>query len=224
MSTRAKTTISPLLVGLIAWLIPGSGYFLLRERLRAVAVFFSVVILFILGILIGGIRIMDPPGWGQYGYQIQIVEHPINGHYELSRFDPISREQTTKPSLEGDRILASALFNSPTSEVGEKPWYVGQILCGPITLIASAISVAEARPDENAISAYGPIGLAPVESVPASHSRSWEIGTLYTAVAGMLNLLAVIDSTFLAATPAEETPEKLPEKSPGQSQPAGASA
>jgi len=221
MSTRAKTSVSPLLVGLIAWMIPGSGYFLLRERLRAAAVFFSVVILFFLGILIGGIRIMDPPGWGQYGYKIQLVEHPDGGHYDISRVDPINAEQETTPTLQGDRIMGPAITNMLVSEVGEKPWYVGQILCGPITLMASAISVTEARPDENATSAYGPIGLSPVESVPASHSRSWEIGTLYTAVAGMLNLLAVIDSTFLAATPAEETPEKSPDQNP---QAAGASA
>jgi len=34
--------------------------------------------------------------------------------------------------------------------------------------------------------------------VPQSHSRSWEIGTLYTAVAGMLNLLVIIDSAHRA--------------------------
>jgi len=36
-----------------------------------------------------------------------------------------------------------------------------------------------------------------------SHARLAEISTLYTAVAGMLNLLAVIDSTFRAVHAAE---------------------
>ena len=36
-------------------------------------------------------------------------------------------------------------------------------------------------------------------TVAKSHSRLWEIGTLYTAVAGMLNLLAIIDSSHRAA-------------------------
>jgi hypothetical protein len=35
--------------------------------------------------------------------------------------------------------------------------------------------------------------------VPKSHARLAEIGTLYTAVAGMLNLLAIIDSSYRAS-------------------------
>jgi hypothetical protein len=33
---------------------------------------------------------------------------------------------------------------------------------------------------------------------PASHARVSDIGTLYTAVAGMLNLMAIIDSSYRA--------------------------
>ena len=35
--------------------------------------------------------------------------------------------------------------------------------------------------------------------VPPSHGRIYDIGTLYTAIAGMLSLLALIDSTGRAA-------------------------
>ena len=35
--------------------------------------------------------------------------------------------------------------------------------------------------------------------VPKTHSRIAEIGTLYTAIAGMLNLLAIIDSASRAS-------------------------
>lgn len=62
----------------------------------------------------------------------------------------------------------------------QKPWFIGQVLMGPVS-VAAAIESDHVDPSR------------------VSHSRSWEIGTLYTAVAGMLNLLAIIDSTHRAA-------------------------
>jgi hypothetical protein len=38
------------------------------------------------------------------------------------------------------------------------------------------------------------------DAYPAAKSRLGEIGTLYTAIAGMLNLLAIIDASHRAAT------------------------
>jgi hypothetical protein len=71
---------------------------------------------------------------------------------------------------------------------------VCQILCGPIAVAASSISIHAARPTAQAAAASD----TPVQTVAISHARSWEIGTLYTAVAGMLNLLAIIDAAFRA--------------------------
>jgi hypothetical protein len=73
------------------------------------------------------------------------------------------------------------------TEVVAKPWYVGQFLVGPINLISSLVSLREAS-----------------VNVPMSHARIAEIGTLYTAVAGMLNLLAIIDSASRASDTAGE--------------------
>lgn len=62
--------------------------------------------------------------------------------------------------------------------VMQKPWFVAQVLAGPIALVSALI-------------AKGP-------SFVVSHARVYEIGTLYTAVAGMLNLLVIIDCTHRA--------------------------
>jgi hypothetical protein len=67
----------------------------------------------------------------------------------------------------------------------EKPWFMGQVLTGPMSLVGSFAS-----------------NNVPVERT--SHSRSWELGTLYTAVAGMLNLLAIIDAAARAADAEDE--------------------
>lgn len=183
---------SPLLVALCAWLLPGGGYFLLGQKARGWTICISIIALFLMGILIGGIRIMDPPGWGQYGYMTQIIERRTRGsEYEEQRYEPAA------PAQPGDAV-SDALFQEPIAELGAKPWFVGQILCGPITLAAAAVSVHEAHPTGAGVNTN-----PPTEGVPTSHARSWEIGALYTAVAGMLNLLAIIDSTFRAAAAGE---------------------
>jgi hypothetical protein len=45
---------SPVLIGIAAWLIPGSGHFLLKRRGRAAIIFATVVVSFIVGILMRG--------------------------------------------------------------------------------------------------------------------------------------------------------------------------
>ena len=182
------------MVCLCAWLMPGGGYFLIGQRARGATVAVTIIALFLAGILVGGIRIMDPPGWGQFGYMSQLVEkydrrrQQLEGEY--SRVEPSSSEEEANPGSDGDKPAGPALLTEPLNELGDKPWYVGQILCGPLTLAASAVSVHVAHPP--------PGSQAAVEGVPQSHSRSWEIGTLYTAVAGMLNLLVIIDSAHRA--------------------------
>ncbi len=197
MPARSSNSASPVLVCLCAWLVPGGGYFLIGQRARAMVVGISIIALFLAGILIGGIRIMDPPGWGQYGFQDQLVQRFDRQHQELStditRVEPSSATQAQDPrENDRDRTVGSALIDEPISELSDKPWYVGQILCGPLTLAASALSVDLAKPTANSS--------VPQEGVAMSHSRSWEIGALYTAVAGMLNLLAIIDSTYRAGS------------------------
>jgi hypothetical protein len=131
------------LAALCAWLVPGAGYWLLGQRARAIIILLAVLAVFVMGVLIGGVRVVDAP------------------------------TQLT-----------------PT-EILQKPWFIGQVLAGPVSLGA----------------AFWAHNLDPLR---VSHSRSWEIGTLYTAVAGMLNLLALIDSSYQAALagPSEDHGDK----------------
>ena len=113
--------------------MPGAGYFLIGHKTRALVVLVTIMLLFLGGMLIGGVRVVDAPnlrGSGSIGY-----------------------------------------------EIAQKPWFIGQVLAGPISLVGAAVS----------------------RHFPASHARVFGIGTLYTAVAGMLNLMALIDSAHRAA-------------------------
>ena len=139
MSNETRTLVAPPpVVALAAWLIPGAGYWLIGQRARALAIGITILLLFVAGVFIGGIDVVDAP--------------QFNGNL-LSLFGMI-----------------------------QKPWFIGQALAGAPGLIAS--------------------WLASLSNAP-SHARLAEISTLYTAVAGMLNLLAVIDSTFRAVHAAE---------------------
>jgi len=131
----------PPLVFLAGWVLPGLGYWLIGQRTRATVVGVSVLLTFVLGVMIGGIRVVDAP------------------------------------ALSGK---ASAYVN----KVVAKPWFIGQVLTGPVSLGASWWSAqVAADPKLGKMHARG---------------RLADIGTLYTAVAGMLNLMAMIDAAHRA--------------------------
>lgn len=180
-STR---NVPPALVAVCGWLLPGAGYLLLGgrdNRVRGIIVGVTILTLFLLGILIGGIRVIDVPGYDRLGGQVRIEE--INGRSTGRRIDttvtPLSPAyETSPPALTGRGFFA---------ELANKPWYVGQILTGPVCLIGSSTSLSVAR-----------------QGIPPAHARLNEIGTLYAAVAGMLNLLTIIDAAHRAAHPRED--------------------
>jgi hypothetical protein len=74
---------------------------------------------------------------------------------------------------------------NPVQRVLTRPWFIGQILNGPVCIVSAMIAD---RIDSN-----------PVYHNKEAKARLAEIGTLYTAVAGMLNLLTIIDASHRAA-------------------------
>jgi hypothetical protein len=166
-SNSAASLPSPALVAAAGWALPGLGYILMRERARGITIMVAVLFLYVFGLLIANVRVIDVPGYDKSGFEDRVDNNGqglklggsgyANGHWAI-------------------------LSGSFLSEVAGKPWYVGQIFVGPLNLIASEWSLHAAR-----------------QNVPMVHARLAEIGTLYTAVAGMLNLLAIIDSASRAA-------------------------
>ncbi|HTL30589.1 MAG TPA: DUF6677 family protein [Tepidisphaeraceae bacterium] len=162
---------SPPLVAVAAWALPGLGYWLIGHRARAITIGVTVMILFVGGILIAGIRVIDVPGYDDLGQRVML-----------------DKAGNTIPSgIRSDGTWA--LRKRPFMEVASKPWFVAQVLMGPVTLVSANISLKYAAPPNP-----GNIN----STQRKSHARLWEIGTLYTAIAGMLNLLAIIDSSYRA--------------------------
>jgi hypothetical protein len=132
----------PPLVALAGWVVPGAGYWLIGQRARGAVIGLTILALFVFGLLVGNLRVIDAP---------------------------------TKLAF---------------PEVLQKPWFIGQVLAGPVTLASSyaadhwTMTYADGQT---------------VTGVPQSHARVNEIGVLYTAVAGMLNLMAIIDAAYRAS-------------------------
>jgi hypothetical protein len=188
MSDDSSRNVPVPLVAVAAWLLPGAGYWLLGQRARALVVGVSILVLFVAGLLIGGIRVVEVPGYGDHGLPLVVQPADRNGDH-LAEADPSS-------GVTGPWVMTS----HPMEEIRNKPWYIAQVLTGPVNLIASWGSIAASRVNP----AGAPIGYR-------SHARTNELGVLYTAIAGMLNLLAIIDSASRAGQPQDESLEPQPE-------------
>lgn len=148
---------SPFLVAVAGWVLPGAGYWLIGQRARGVTVCIAILLLFAAGLFVGGVRVIDVPGYEEAGVR----------------------------RVTGDGRWM--LYAQPMATLLDKPWYLGQIFVGPATLAASYGSIKAAR-----------------HEYPKGTAHVAEFGTLYCAVAGMLNLLVIIDATARAQAGAEE--------------------
>ncbi len=156
MSDAPENAPPQQLVALAAWLLPGAGYWLIGQRARSLVIGITILLLFAMGLWIGGMRVVELP-------------------------PPEPRDTQSYPA----RLL------------NQRPWLIGQVLTGPVSfvplLLESRMGISPQPLNNN-----GERPASPEGALPASHARVNEIGTLYTAVAGMLNLLAIIDSAYRA--------------------------
>jgi hypothetical protein len=107
--------------GALAWLVPGAGHYILNEKKRAVVIFVSIVLTFLVGLYVGSVGVIDP--------------------------------------------------------VHAKPWYAAQVLNTPLVML---------------LGRFGAGGRYPV------FGRANEIGQIYTSIAGLLNLLCIVNAVYTA--------------------------
>jgi hypothetical protein len=203
------------IVAITGWLLPGSGYALIGQWGRAITIGITIIVLFVMGLLIGGVRVIEVPGFnvdtGEKQMTTLMTDYvdPVR-HTTESRvlIEPLVDPVTHKPILDsnGEPKTGPArrwvLDVSVLGEIRDKPWSVPQILTGPIAIIAGwgSVQAAHVDPatvklsqehgnDPKLIRAYGEI----------THARINEIGSLYLSVAGLLNLMAIIDSAWRAS-------------------------
>lgn len=159
---------NPFAVAAAAWALPGLGYWLIGARGRALVSGITILLIYVFGLLIGGVRVIDVPGYDGLGY---------------------AYGTNPAPELRG-KVPAKSLM----SAVFEKAWYIPQSLVGPVNIAASYASLQASR-----------------NGYVRSTAKLSDIGTLYSAVAGMLNLFILIDAAHRAAKAREGDP-RLSEK------------
>jgi hypothetical protein len=123
MAQRSKDNDALFLifVGVLAWLVPGAGHYVLNERRRAIIIGVSIVLTFLVGLYVGSVGVIDP--------------------------------------------------------VGAKPWFVAQAMTSPAVFLLGQLSATGNYP------VYG---------------RPNEIGQIYTSIAGLLNLLCIVNAVYMA--------------------------
>ena len=194
MPTTASRSAPVPVVALASWLVPGAGYWLLGQRVRAVVIGITIAALFIAGLLIGGIKVLEVPGYGDHGQPLVVIRETGRSRDPRTNEDSIiNQDRTTEDN--DPRSIGWVMQVHPIDEIRNKPWFIAQVLAGPLDLAASWGSVVASRPKE-------PGGSVPIGA--RSHARTNELGVLYTAVAGMLNLLAIIDAAHRAGREGEE--------------------
>ena len=116
-SKKAPAGIRAYFVGIIAWLVPGGGHCLHGHWGRGITIFVVICSTFLLGLMLGGIEMIDP----------------------------------------------------------KVPWYYAQIIAGGPAILATLIQ----NPDITSADIYG---------------RGVDLGQVYAGVAGLLNLLCILDA------------------------------
>jgi len=100
--SKGNHTLFLLTVGLLAWLIPGAGHFLIKEKKRALIISITIILTFCVGLYVGSIGIINPVGAKPW-YVAQIMNSPIvavlgywatTGYYPVFRFWQTERNRT----------------------------------------------------------------------------------------------------------------------------------
>lgn len=121
MSVKKGNDKAVYVVGVLAWLVPGAGHWYLGFRGRAAVIFLAICNLFLMGLILGGIEMIDP--------------------------------------------------HNPA--ILDRMWFISQIFTG----LPAVISTVLQSPD------IGP-----------GVGRGVDIGQEYAKVAGLLNLLCILDA------------------------------
>jgi len=188
-------------VGLLAWLIPGAGHFLLKKKKHALVIFATIVLTFCAGLYVGSLGVIN---WDRAKpwYVAQIMNSPIviilGDHVAGWLLFSIGSEfqSDLDNGIVSERLQQAFKNNkAPLSQdatvlTEQQRGYIYKWL---ITGNKCSYSVRRENGKLNVYTAY------PV------YGRPNEIGQIYTSIAGLLNLLCIVNAVYLAHLRKTET-------------------
>ena len=167
------------LAGVLSYLIPGLGQIIQGRTIKGAVFFVSLYALFFYGMALGKFRNVYLP----------------DGASELKRLKQDGRREVTEKE-----IADAEARNSVTKFINDlynRPHFVGQFFIG----IAGWPAVLqyhnyEANKDEGPI--FGKFMRAPhpeeLNRLQREESKTWDLGWVYTVIAGVLNILVIYDA------------------------------
>lgn len=234
-SHHTPTTFNPA-AGLAALILPGAGHFLLGERSRALAIAAGVLGLFFGGLFIGGIDSVDsredrlwfigqalvgPVAFGvDYIHQHHFKgvgippEILLNKKISWRQFDQLTRH--TRSAFPGE-VREVITLQIPDAPAGQPATVSVPVLrrLSPDEFARAGIPTDVAAGDSplttEHLRALDAQGLGPPNR--KSLSKVNELGTLFSTIAGMLNLIVILDAFFppVRAARGTRSPETAPE-------------
>ncbi len=76
--SKGNRTQLLLIVGLLGWLIPGAGYFVLEEKKRAIIIFVTIGLTLCIGLYVGSMGVIDLEGPSpSYVKAAQVMNSPV---------------------------------------------------------------------------------------------------------------------------------------------------
>jgi Family of unknown function (DUF6677) len=198
--------VSPVAAALASALFPGAGYLLLGQRQRALITGGGILLLFVLGFFIAGARVISVPGFDDDGYlkyleirhyeggaRVSYTTTPVvavrpeanRGSYTVTRVNHDGTLESQSGVMDPPEPPRWVLTANPLGAIGDNLSFLGQMFDGPLCAVGGYVSILAARASD--------------PPVARSYSRLIDIGSLYTAVSGMLNLMVIVDSYARAA-------------------------
>ncbi len=147
-----------------AWLVPGLGHLMIGQKARGIVFALTLHGLFALGLLIGGLRAINPVDQPIWRYTQFLAGWPmlVSNHYEKTDFEPNYLEEDANHQMPMERVYETE--RPPVMDDSER---------------AARMEYAKAFIKEHPLFSY--------------HPKIQDIGSVYCGLAGMLNLLVVFD-------------------------------
>ncbi len=177
-----------LLALVLAWAVPGLGHIMIGQKARGIVFMVTIHALFAAGLLIGGIRAINPPDQAIWTYTQFLTGWPmlVANFEEKNRFEPIyvqpdPRDGNHRPPIriefENEAAAKNIDLNDQTNE-----------------------GLAKRKAfTEDFIARY------PLFSY---HPKVQDMGAVYCGIAGMLNLLVMFDVLLRVTGSVREDPKK----------------
>jgi len=178
-----------LIVAILAWIIPGAGHFFIKERKRAVIIFVTITATFTTGLYIGSIAVIDPVGaWPWYIGQM-ITTPGVAVIAKVSQNETRKWELAKRASTQAAHETAQAEHKAINAAENAKKLKT-QDAIQEAELLNQEAKLAKQKSDQ--------LLQEEKQVMFASYGRPHDFGQIYTAIAGAMNLLAILSAVYMA--------------------------